>query len=461
MRKFYATVFCIIFTFININAQSKGCHATESLHQHLAEYPEMQDEMNAIEVMTAAYTQNVKAEKNNARIVIPVVVHILYRTAIENISEAQVLSQLQALNRDFARQNTDFVKVPSMFTGVAADIELDFQLARRDENGNATNGIMRYPTTRVSWNATDDMKKPARGGVAPWNPAKYLNIWVCSLGGDVVGFASFPGAPAEVDGVVIDFKAFGTIGTARAPFNQGRTCVHEIGHWLNLQHIWGDSDCGDDKISDTPQQSAPNYGCPAFPHYSTCNGKKTVDMTMNYMDYANDECMLMFTAGQKLRMHATLNTFRQSILSSDGHIAPQTSNCANITNVRFQNITTEAATITWNTTAAADEFVVEYKASFLNNWTILTAKTNTIDIQNLLPAVSYEVRIKSTCNGAAYSNIVSFKTQMIVAGSMLDAYENNNTRSIAKKIGANTNIVAYIGEKGDNDWFSFTTTIYN
>src|SRR5205085_7351896 len=140
------------------------------------------------------------------------------------------------------------------------------------------------------------VKYTANGGHDAWNRDQYLNIWVCDLSGKI-GYAQFPGGPAATDGVVIDYQAFGTLGTASIPFHLGRTATHEIGHWLNLRHIWGDANCGDDLVADTPTQQTDNGGCPSFPHV-TCSNGPNGDMFMNYMDYVNDNCMNMFTAGQ-------------------------------------------------------------------------------------------------------------------------------------------------------------------
>jgi len=139
-------------------------------------------------------------------------------------------------------------------------------------------------------------------------------MWVCSLGGGLLGYAQFPGGPSRTDGIVILNRAFGTAGTATAPFHLGRTATHEVGHWLNLRHIWGDTeDCsGTDFVADTPNAQHPNYGKPRFPHVSCQNGPNG-DMFMNYMDYVDDDAMFMFTAQQVVRMQASLDGPRATI----------------------------------------------------------------------------------------------------------------------------------------------------
>ena len=145
-----------------------------------------------------------------------------------------------------------------------------------------------------------------------------MNIWVCDLSSGLLGYAQFPGGPASSDGIVCDYAYFGNIGTATAPFNLGRTATHEVGHYLNLRHIWGDSNCGNDFCNDTPEHNGSNYGCPNYPSTSSCSGNGAYgDMFMNYMDYTDDGCMNMFTQDQKTRMIAAINTYRTGLLTSN------------------------------------------------------------------------------------------------------------------------------------------------
>ncbi len=247
--------------------------------------------------------------------VIPVVVHVVQKNAVQNISDAQIKSQIDVLNRDFRKLNSDIGSVPAPFAPLAADARIEFVLADKDPAGNASSGITRTPTQSNGFIDDDKVKAAATGGADAWPRDKYLNIWVCQLSGGLLGYAQFPGGAAATDGVVILHSAFGTQGSAAAPFNLGRTATHEIGHWLNLRHIWGDDGggCnGDDFISDTPNQADANPGKPAFPHV-TCNNGPNGDMFMNYMDYVDDDTMFMFSAGQVGRMQACLDGDRTSI----------------------------------------------------------------------------------------------------------------------------------------------------
>lgn len=216
---------------------------------------------------------------------IPVVVHVIYSNSQQNISDAQIASQIAVLNEDFSASNSDASNTPSEFAGLVANSEINFTLAQ----------TFRHSDSRTEWGTRDDMKY----AYPPVSPSNTLNIWVCNIGGGILGYAQFPGGSASTDGVVISPQYFGTTGYVSAPFDKGRTATHEVGHYLNLRHIWGDGRCRqDDFVADTPSSDGPNYNCPTYP---TVNCKSN-DMTMNYMDYTNDACMYMFSEGQKARM---------------------------------------------------------------------------------------------------------------------------------------------------------------
>jgi hypothetical protein len=247
-----------------------------------------------------AFIQRVSAGPENFRLLpngviqIPVVVNVLYKTNAQNISDAQIQSQITALNQDFSATNSDYSSVPVVFESVrSGDIGIEFVLDR----------VIRLKTKTQNWPINDAMKKASKGGINPTDPATKLNIWVCNLTSGYLGYAQFPGGNAATDGVVIDDNAFGTIGNLYADYNKGRTATHEVGHWLNLRHIWGDTNCGNDLVADTPVHPSSNFGCPTNATTTSC-GPAHLMMTMNYMDYTDDACMYMFTAGQSERMHA-------------------------------------------------------------------------------------------------------------------------------------------------------------
>jgi hypothetical protein len=227
---------------------------------------------------------------------IPVHVNVLYNNQSQNVSDNQIQAQIDVLNEDFRKLNPDASLLPSSstFGNDITDSEIKFVF-------DSTTDITRKSTSVTAWSTNDDMKKSSRGGIDPLNPNTTLNIWVCNISGGILGYAQFPGGESSTDGVVILYSSLP--GGSAAPYNLGRTATHEVGHYLNLRHIWGDGRCNrDDFVTDTPLAGSANYGCPSFPS-SSC---KTTDMTMNYMDYTDDACMYMFTDGQRNRMRAIL-----------------------------------------------------------------------------------------------------------------------------------------------------------
>lgn len=281
---------------VNTNAR-RNCASQDVLAEQLKADPTLALKMNKIEAFTADAIANPNFRLVGGKIVIPVIVNVLYRTAAENISDAQIASQITVLNNDFTATNNDFNSVPAEFYGVAAGptvngIDITFELV----------GIVRKATTKTSWGTRDVMKSAKRGGIDATSPSNTLNLWSCTIGGGILGYAQFPGGSASTDGVVMDPRYFGLSGNANAPYNLGRTASHEVGHWMNLRHIWGDASCGNDLVSDTPVHRGPNYG-ESYPFASTCLPAHN-EMTMNYMDYSNDNLMFMFTLGQKARMSA-------------------------------------------------------------------------------------------------------------------------------------------------------------
>jgi hypothetical protein len=275
----------------------RACVSQEILEAQLKADPSLAGRMEAIEQLTARYQQNPSAYRllANGTIEIPVVVNVVYKTAEQNISDAQIASQIAVLNADFGATNADISNVPAIFQGVqAGNVGITFVLDQ----------VRRVLTKKTSFSyTTDGVKKASGGGIAPLSPTTKLNMWSCNLSGGTLGYAQFPGGSPATDGVVMDDNAFG-VTVAGAPYNKGRTATHEVGHWLNLRHIWGDATCGNDLVSDTPLHTGANFGCPAAGITSSCAGTPVM-MTMNYMDYTDDLCMYMFTAGQKTRMNAT------------------------------------------------------------------------------------------------------------------------------------------------------------
>jgi hypothetical protein len=291
---------------------SRWCGAMEVHRRLLTLNPEYAENRTQIENAAFAYEQLETGTARQSLVDIPVVVHVVHNTPEQDVSDAQIHSQIEVLNQDFRASNPDVGKVPEAWQDLVADTRVQFHLARTDPLGRPTDGITRTRTSTPDWDTDDLVKFSLSGGHDAWPADVYLNVWVCQLRRGLLGYAQFPGGAASTDGVVVTHTGFGTTGTATAPFDGGRTAVHEIGHWLNLRHIWGDDDegcSGSDFVADTPNQGGPNTGSPGFPHVSCGNGPNG-DMFMNYMDYTDDAAMFMFTKGQAARMDAALDHAR-------------------------------------------------------------------------------------------------------------------------------------------------------
>jgi hypothetical protein len=321
METMKGSFFVILFLAIScqVMAQEK-CLSTSYQQEELRKNPLLRDNIRAIEEFTAQQESS-RTISDGSVIKIPVVVHILYHTPEEKISDAQVMSQINALNLYFRRRNEDTINAPAHFRAYGADTEIEFRLATSDPKRRSTSGIIRKYTPITKWKADDKMKFASSMGDDAWDPSSYLNIWVCNLD-RFAGYATLPGGELSKDGVVIAYNTFGASG-GTAGYTMGKTAVHEVGHWLNLKHIWGDENCGDDGVSDTPKQASYTVGCPKTARV-TCGNGPYGDMYMNFMDYTNDDCINMFTYGQKARMRAlfAIGGVRRAMTNSKGLDAP-------------------------------------------------------------------------------------------------------------------------------------------
>lgn len=284
----------------------RQCGAVVVYHRMLERHPGFRERQVEIERFTATSLLFGQAARASITTV-SVIVNVVYSNRQQNVSDKQIKSQIDALNRDYSASNKDGSNVPKCWSALVANTNIRFELV----------DVTRTRTDESDFGTDDGVKSAQTGGKAPVDPDRCLNLWVRNLSGGILGYAQFPGGPPATDGVVIQWTAFGTVGTATAPFNLGRTAVHEVGHYFNLHHVWGDTnDCsGTDYVADTPNAQLPNYGRPTFPHIS-CNNGPNGDMFMNYMDYVDDAEMVLFTPGQAARMAAALAGPRSSLIGA-------------------------------------------------------------------------------------------------------------------------------------------------
>lgn len=276
----------------------RQCASDEVLQRQIAENP---DRNRALEELERRANSGVRPARAAQRLYIPVVVHVVLPNASQ-VTTAQINSQIDVLTKDFTRTNSELSNTGVYLAGYpyanVANPDIQFYVSQ----------VIYKNSTVATFGTNDAVKRSSSGGSDAVNATSMLNLWVCDLSSGLLGYAQFPGGSAATDGVVIDYQAFGTSASypMYSVFNLGRTATHEVGHWLNLRHIWGDRRCGDDLVGDTPQHDDSNGGCPGTGHASRCAGKP-LEQWMNYMDYTDDRCMYMFSAGQKSRMDLAID----------------------------------------------------------------------------------------------------------------------------------------------------------
>ncbi len=294
------------FLFLSSFLQAQSCTETHFSAQTQAKIEQLE---HFTEQWIEDYHKKGKFRCETEVYTIPVVVHIVWREGEdgnqdENISDANIAEQIAILNNDFRQRNDTENLIPAVFANLAADVGFEFCLA----------GITRTITPTKGIGSSEAIFHAALGGEDAWDTKKYLNIWVAARLDDIKGKASSPATAksTEEDGIVMNTRYFG-INTV--PNNAGRTLTHEVGHYFNLLHIWGDTaDCSDDdNVEDTPLQKTLHYGCPSYPQLN-CDNEP--EMFMNFMDYTNDACVALFTKGQKERMLACLNGMRKGLLEN-------------------------------------------------------------------------------------------------------------------------------------------------
>jgi hypothetical protein len=292
----------------------RQCASDEVLQQQIAADPARAARLEELERKTELYrTSSGNSLRSGVTLYIPVVVNVVLPDA-NKVTDAHINSQIAVLNADFNGTNSELSNSGVYLAGYpyanVAKCNIEFYIS------DAANDINRKSTSNPATFGTNDaVKRTSSGGLDPESPGTKMNMWVCDLSSGYLGYAQFPGGSLATDGIVIDYQAFGTRATANyamySVFDLGRTATHEVGHWINLRHIWGDRRCGTDYVDDTPFHDESNGGCPAVGLQSRCSGKP-LEQWMNYMDYTDDRCMYMFSGGQKGRMDAALDLSRKA-----------------------------------------------------------------------------------------------------------------------------------------------------
>ncbi len=403
----FLTSYCCL-----LKAQEQTCAAPQFLKSFNSEKLFLEEETRF-----QAFIENNKNKTIfRATPIIPVVFHIVYYRPDQDFTDAQVQKQLAILNRDFARLNPDTAKTPSVWKSIASDGGLQFCLAKKDPFGKATTGIIHTRTNVVEFDNVDDMKSSAKGGDDTWNAKHYLNVWVTYIGANTFGYSTFPPDLAAfplIDGIVVNNKAFATSDSNFVDRNGSRTLTHEVGHWFNLWHIFGNNanaTCPTDNVDDTPGQKKPTYTCANFPYYDDCSFAGNGIMFMNYMNYVPDTCYNLFTKGQKDRMLAALQMYRSEILTQT-----TTCNLVGTTDLNesidlnvFPNPTHSGSiNVEINTRASemADIFVYDYFGRVIQEKLKISLQNTPISFSNL-PIGYYLVRVNTQSETATKTFIV-------------------------------------------------------
>lgn len=418
----YLIIFVLLLSFSSLFAQ-RNCGTQFYNSQIVTGFPELLGRYGRIETDSSKLTG---LNRVVGVIRIPIVVHVVYNNTEENLSDRVIQSQIDILNEDYSAKNVDLTMVPIQFKDKIADCEIQFDLKEitRTKAGRQKFLInLDYDDhgQQIYKPKHEPIKFTSQGGNDGYSCTEYLNIWVGNITDgskyQLLGYAAFPGGLCEYDGVVVHYKYFGSID-ATAPFDKGRTLTHEVGHWLNLRHIWGDAECGDDMIDDTPPQESPHSGCPGFPSLS-CQNKPDGAMYMNYMDYVNDACMVMFTKRQKDRMRSLFleggersyflkteqqnsGIFKMDQSRNDRH-TPVINDFVKYYRCRPVHDTCRFAYVIWDKDDSVKEYIVQARKMKSDKWEKLVTTNNYVRMKGLNSHVLYEVKVKAALKNNTFS----------------------------------------------------------
>jgi len=458
-----ALLLAAVFTYAQ--TPQRKCGTMDYLEQQKSADPSLENNMQALDDQMQKWIDNNQDYINNSKVVItvPVVVHVVYSTTAQNITDARVQEQINILNRDYAGLNTH--SMGSFSTSLKVNTELQFCLAQRTPTGAATTGIERRSTTVTSFSSNNGVKYYSQGGLDAWNPSKYINIWVCNLGGGLCGYAQFPSTGVNATfGVVINYQYFGVTG-AVAPYNLGGTTTHEIGHCFNLYHIWGDDNgacTGTDYCTDVPNQANCTYGAHTGVLTDACTTTSPGIQYMNFMDYTDDISYANFTTNQKARIQACFASGGPlySLTTSDGCTPVTGGSCGISSSLSATSITSSSATLSWSAVSGASSYNVQFRKTGATTWTSSTSTTTSKSITGLTASTAYEYLVQTVCSSGSSSFSSSYTFTTLASGSTgcTDVYESNNTLATAKTIAVNTSITAMIGTSTDVDYFKFTNS---
>ncbi|MEJ6792047.1 MAG: M43 family zinc metalloprotease [Lacinutrix sp.] len=452
------TMFCLptlVLAQNKVNAQPEKC-LTDIYNANLLE---TNPDMMGSETFKLNLEQKINNAKNNGfkKVVvnIPLVIHVLHNGepigSGPNITDAQVLSQVTVLNEDFR----NMVGTPGQSSAGGVDVEVNFVLAQQTPNGCPTNGINRV---NICQDGTDQAAVNSWKAQTIWNRDLYMNMWSSKYVGDlngILGFAQFPGGPANTDGVSAGHTYFGSSdyndGTFNTspPYDKGRTMTHEVGHYLGLFHTFQGGCVGaGDGVADTPAVDAPNYGCPTG--HSSCG---TVDMLENYMDYTDDLCMNTYTAGQKVVVQAVLAGSRSTLSTSNGANPPA-------------SVATDVEIAVESTNVSCGTEI--NPAVIITNWgtSPITSTVITYDIDNGTPtnfnwsgALAYgESETVTLPTMTSTDGDHDINVTVVTTG---DARVCNNTDSTCFTLSASAGACASVGNSTDNYFTSTTGVIFN